>query len=252
MPAEHAESSFHQLSDIDAESPTLIEGLPGLGLVAAIAVDQITTQLELDHHGTIRCSDLPPIASFKDGRVRDSVRVYAGTDPAIMTLQSDLSIPPTAFDSLTECVLQDLSHEFNRAIFLAGAPAQSEDEIGEVTGVTTTDEFESDMHAAGITIAEGNGIVGGVTGALLDGCYERDIPAALLIVKANPYIPDPSAAQAVIETALEPLVEFDIDTSELRTQADEIKQQMHQIAEQYQQMAEEQSQPQPATPSMYQ
>ena len=33
--------TFDQLTDIGAESPTLIEGFPGFGLVAATAVDQI-------------------------------------------------------------------------------------------------------------------------------------------------------------------------------------------------------------------
>ncbi|MFB6198449.1 MAG: proteasome assembly chaperone family protein, partial [Halobacteriaceae archaeon] len=39
-------ANFELEVEIEAESPTLIEGLPGLGMVASIAVDQITSQLE--------------------------------------------------------------------------------------------------------------------------------------------------------------------------------------------------------------
>jgi uncharacterized protein len=244
-------TSFEKTTELRAKSPTLIEGLPGLGLVAAIAVDQITKQLELDQHGTIVSDDFPPVAAFDDGRVRDAVRVYAGEDPAVMTLQSDIPIPPAAVDSLSQCVLSDLAEEFEQAIFLAGTPAESEDEIGEVVGVATTDDLETALVDAGITLADGSGVVGGVTGALLADCYHDDVPAAVLIVRSNPYIPDPAAARAVIEEALEPLVEFDIDTQELLEQAEEIQKQKQQIAEQLKQYQQQQDQ-QPAMPGMYQ
>jgi len=242
---------FEKTTELRAESPTLIEGLPGLGLVASIAVDQITKQLKLDQHGTIVSDDFPPVAAFDDGRVRDAVRVYAGKDPAVMTLQSDLPIPPAAVDSLSQCVLSDLAEEFEQAIFLAGTPAESEEEIGEIVGVATTDDLETALVDAGITLADGSGVVGGVTGALLADCYHHDVPAAVLIVRSNPYIPDPAAARAVIEEALEPLVKFDIDTQELVEQAEEIQKQKQQIAEQLKQYQQQQDQ-QPAMPGMYQ
>jgi uncharacterized protein len=234
-----------------AESPTLIEGLPGLGLVASIAVDQITKQLDLEQHGTIVSDDFPPVASFDDGRVRDAVRVYAGEDPAVMTLQSDVPIHPTAVESLSQCVLSDVAEEFDRAVFLAGAPAESESEIGDVVGVATTDRLEEEITDAGISLAEGSGVIGGVTGALLRDCYYDDVPAAVLIVRSNPYIPDPGAARAVIENALEPLVEFDIDTEELLEQSEEIQKQKQQIAEQLQQYQQQEQQQQPRM-GMYQ
>ncbi len=242
---------YEKERELTAESPTLIEGLPGLGLVAAIAVDQITKQLDLKQHGTIVSEDFPPVTSFHDGRVRDTVRVYAGEDPDVMTLQSDVPIPPGAVKSLSRCVLEDLADEFDRAVFLAGAPAESEEQLGEVIGIATTDELEEAIVDAGITIAEGTGTIGGVTGALVNDCYHADIPAAVLVVRSNPYIPDPGAAHEVIENALEPLVDFDIDTDELLEQAEEIQRQKQQIAEQLQQYQQDDAE-QPRTAGMFQ
>lgn len=235
-------TSFEKTTELQAESPTLIEGLPGLGMVASIAVDQITKQLELDQHGIIVSDDFPPVASFNEGRVRDAVRVYAGDDPAVMTLQSDVPIPPSAVKALSQCVLTEVADEFEQAVFLAGTPAESEDEIGEVVAVATTDQLEAALTDAGITLADGSGVIGGVTGALLADCYHNDVPAAVLIVRSHPYVPDPGAARAVIENALEPLVDFDIDTQELLEQAEEIQQQKQQIAEQLQQYQQQQKQ----------
>ena len=251
MATEAPSARFEKLTDVDSEAPTLIEGLPGLGLVASIAVDQITDQLGLAYHGTIRSEDFPPVAAFKEGRVRDPVRVYAGSDPAIMTLQSDVPIPPNAIRPLSQCVHGDLAEEFEKAVFLAGAPAESEDQIGEVVAVATDDELDAELEAAEIALAEGPGAIGGVTGALLSDCYHDNVPAAALVVRCNPYIPDPGAARSVIEEALEPLVDFDVDTQELSEQAEEIQQQKRQIAEQLRQYQQGQQQ-QPPTPSMYQ
>ncbi|MFB6170093.1 MAG: proteasome assembly chaperone family protein [Haloarculaceae archaeon] len=251
MSQESSTAHFERETDVVAESPTLVEGLPGLGMVASIAVDQITEQLGLDYHGNIQSDAFPHVAAFDEGRVRDVVRVYAGADPAVMTLQSDIPIPPDAIESLSECVHQDLAAEFARAVFLAGAPAESEDQIGEVTAVATDDEMEAALTDAGIDLATESGAIGGVTGALAADCYHDDVSAAVLIVRCDPRLPDPTAAQAVIEDALEPLVEFDIDTSDLEEQAQQIQEQKQQIAQQLQQMRQQQEEP-PQPRPMYQ
>ena len=253
MVTQNSPARYEKARELTADSPTLIEGLPGLGLVASIAVDQITTQLELAQHGTIISEDIPSVAAFDEGRVRDSIRVYAGEDPDVMTLQSDVPIPPNAVDSLSRSVMNDVAEEFERAVFLAGAPANSEAAVGEVFGVATNDDLEDALTEAGISLAEGSGVIGGVTGALVEDCYHNDVPAAVLVVRSNPYMPDPKAARMVIEDALEPLVNFDIDTEELREQAEQIQEQKQQIAEQLQQFQQQQSQEQrPQTPGMYQ
>lgn len=251
-PMSESAVGFERASAVDAESPTLIEGFPGLGLVASIAVDQITKQLGLEYYGEIRCDSLPPVASFDDGRFQDLLRVYAGEDPSVMTLRSDLMIPPDAIREVSQCTLNDLSPQFDRAIFIAGAPANSEEEVGDVRAACTTDDIRGDLESAGIEFAEESGLIGGITGALLMECYREGIPAAALIVKARPNIPDPGAAQALIESSLEPLVEFDIDTTELQEQADQIQEQLQQVVQQYQQMQAEQSTPQTPNASMFQ
>lgn len=243
---------FERLTDFDATSPTLIEGLPGLGMVASIAVDQVTSQLDLKYYGYIQSDAFPPVAAFSDGRIRDAVRVYSGEDPGVMTLQSDIPIPPDAIEPLSQCIHGDLAAEFERAVFLAGAAADSEEEIGTVKGVATTAGGKSDLADAGIALAEESAAIGGITGGLVADCYQDDVPATVLIVQCDPRLPDPKAAQAVIEDALEPLVEFDIDTSELGEQAQQIQQQKQQIAEQLRQMQQQQAREPTQTRAMYQ
>lgn len=254
MPTDPPTVSFERLTDLRATTPTLIEGLPGHGLVAAIATDVITRQLGLEHHGNITSDDFPAVTTYADGRVRDLVRVYAGAEPPVMTLQSDLALPPYAFPALSECILGDLAGEFDRAIFIAGAPATSEEAIGDVVGIATDERIEAQLHDADVELAAGHGLVGGITGALMNACYQAKVPAAVLVVQANPYLPDPTAARAVIEDALEPLVDFDIDTSELQEQADRIREHMEQVAQHFQRtmMGQEPDREERHLPMMYQ
>lgn len=238
-----SDATFHELTDLAPTEPTLIEGLPGHGMVASIAVDHLTEQLGLERYGTIRSDALPPVASFADGIVQDTVRVYARASPDVMTLQSDVPVPEEAFSGLGQCVLEELADEFERAIFIAGAPARSEDQLGNVSAIATTQGLKDELEAAGIGIEPDSGAVGGVTGALVTACYHADVPAMLLLVRADPRLPDPGAARTVIEEALEPLVEFDVDTEALREQAEEIQRQKQRVVEQLQQTRGQEAEP---------
>lgn len=248
------EATFEQLTELDDAAPTLIEGLPGHGLVASIAVNQIREQLGLEHHGNIRSEAFPPVVTFEDGLIQDLVRVYAGTDPAVLTLHSDLVLPPQAYGPLASCVIDQCAEAFDQAIFLTGVPAESEARLGDVAGVATTEATREKLTAAGIDLAEDPGLVGGVTGALVERCYHEGVPAMVLVVRSHPFLPDPGAAQQVIEEALEPLVDFDVDTTALQEQSDEIRERMQQLSEQYEQMQRERqgSSDQQTSPSMFQ
>ncbi|ADB63540.1 protein of unknown function DUF75 (plasmid) [Haloterrigena turkmenica DSM 5511] len=156
-------------------------------------------------------------------------------------LQSDVPIPEEAFTALSQRVLEESVEDFDRAIFLAGAPAQSEEQQGDVIGVATTEEQKTELEEADVDLMKESGAVGGMTGSLVNACHQADVPAVLLLVQADPRLPDPAAARSVIETALEPLVEFDID--ELQEQAEEIQRQKQQVAQQLQQVQEQEEEP---------
>lgn len=231
--------SYDRLTDLDLTEPTLIEGLPGHGLVASIATDHVRTQLDLERHGRVTSESFPPVATYEEGMVRDTVRVYGGTDPDVLTLHSDIALPSESFRPLARCVMSDLSDRFGRAVFLAGARAESEEQIGRLRGVATDQTMQEKLTDADVSLAEDPGAIGGVTGALLHECHRGGVPAAVVIVDAHPYLPDPTAARAVVENALEPLVSFDVDTTELTERAEQIEARMEQVAEQYRQAAEQ-------------
>ena len=238
MPRTDSSARFERRAESVAESPTLIVGMPENGVVGSIAINQITEQLNLELEGNVVSESFPPGTTFGEGRVRDLVRVYASGDPSVVIPHCDIALPAYAGADLAACVVNDLAAEFERAIVLAGVPAQTEEQVGEVTGVVTSEEAEKDVRAAGIPLEPNVGFIGGTSGAIVNECYHANVPTIALVVKAHPYLPDPEAAQAVIEKALEPLVDFDVETRELEEQADDIRRQMEQVAQHYERLRE--------------
>jgi len=53
--------------DIELDAPTLVEGLPGVGLVGKLAADHLVDAFEMVHYGTARCDGLPEIAVYTEG-----------------------------------------------------------------------------------------------------------------------------------------------------------------------------------------
>lgn len=224
---------FERLTDLGDTRPTLVVGLPGLGMVGSIAADQVARQLGLDHYGNVRSEAFPPVASFQDGRIREAVRVHARRDPDVMTLRSGVPIPPKGARPLAQCVLEDLAEDLERVIVIVGTQAHSEEDQDSVNGMATTEALHDELRKAGIEVDQGEGLVGGPGGALLAACYRENVPGIGLVVETHPQLPDPGAARALIEEALEPLVDFDLDTSELKERDEEIKRQLERLARHY-------------------
>ena len=236
MPRTRAAARFERRAELSAESPTLLVGMPENGVVGSIAVNQITRQLDLEQKGNIVSESFPSVTTFGEGYVRDLVRVYAGTSPPIVVPQCDIALFGDAVADLSACIVHDLAADYERAIVLAAVPAQNETEVGEVTCIVTDDAAISDVEAADIQLDPNNGFLSGTSGAVVNDCYHADIPTIALVVKAHPFLPDPEAAKAVIEKALEPLVDFEIDTRALEAEADDIRTQMEQVARHFEQL----------------
>lgn len=252
MPRTNASARFERRAESTADSPTLIVGMPENGVVGSIAINQITEQLDLDLEGHVVSESFPPVATYGDGKVRDLVRVYAGDDPPVVIPHCDIALPTYAASDLSSCVVNDLAKEYERAIVLAGVPAQTEEQVGEVTGIVTCEKAEQELREVGISLDSNPGFLGGASGAVVNDCYHANVPTIALLVKAHPYLPDPEAARAVIEKALEPLVEFDVDTRKLQEQADEIRERMEQIMQHYEHLQEGHGRQPVEESSMYQ
>ncbi|UWG46485.1 Archaeal enzyme of ATP-grasp superfamily [Halanaeroarchaeum sp. HSR-CO] len=225
---------FETHANLPTEGATLIEGLPGHGMVASIAVEQIVDQLDMTHAASVESDAYFPILTYRDGGLQDAVRVYAHADASLLALMSDTAIPPDAFPALGETLVGELATRLSRAIFLVEVPTERGTEDGVVTAVGSTDDLRSSLLDASITIEREEGLLIGPTGALASAFYHAGVPTVVLLVKTglDPFVPDPGGAKTLIDEALEPLVDFAIDTTPLAARAEAIRADMQSMATQ--------------------
>lgn len=240
-----AQITVHE-QDVDLDSPVLVEGLPGIGLVGKIAVDHLIDEFEMTFYASVHCEGLPRLGTYQagDSTVRPPVRIYADQEHDLLALQSDVPISAGA-TSFSSCVTGWLDKEDVLPLYLSGLGTNDRSVPPELYGVATgtTGDRLDDLD---IDPPREDGAVTGPTGALLHYAAEVDFDSIGLIVETHPQFPDPEAAKVLIERGIGPIAEIDPDTEQLVEQADEIQERREELAQTLQEADDtESSQAQP-------
>ncbi|WP_459191719.1 proteasome assembly chaperone family protein [Halosimplex sp. J119] len=247
-------ATFEGPDDLDTEGTTVLVGLPGLGLAGVIAVEHVTDELGLESRGHLASEEFPHVATYAEGRLRESVRVYGDGD--VTALLADLVFPPRSHGALAEGVVEHLTDGCEQVVVPIGAPAEWVDEHGRVTAVTTTDSLDRTLREADVPPAPGVGAIGGPTGAIVNACAREGIPTVALVVRVEPYRPDPAAASALLRHGVESVVDAAFDTTALEAREDALIAEMDEMARQMQridaQEGFERPPPEDDEPSMFQ
>ena len=219
--------------EVTLDEPTLVEGLPGVGLVGKLATDHVVEQFDMTYYASIDCEGLPRISVYEEGsrRVRPPVRLYADADRDLVALQSDVPVSASTASEFASCVTDWLADRNATPIYLSGLPKEKEPgEIPSLYGVATGDAgARLDDH--GVDSPSERGAVSGPTGALLHEAAARDLDAYGLVVESDPQFPDPEAAHVLIEKGIAPLTDLDVATDHLVERAEEISEQKAQLAQ---------------------
>lgn len=232
-------------SDPSVDSPTLVEGLPGVGLVGNITTDHLVDTFEMDYVASIECDAIPPVAIYDeaDRTALPPVRLYADEDRDLLALQSDVPLSREASTDFAACFTRWLDDRNATPLYLSGIPDEDRDAstLPEVFGIATGEAPASHLDDHDIDTPPERGLVGGPTGALIKNATENGIDAAGLVVESDPQFPDPAAAKRLIDQAIEPLADVDVPTDDLVDRAEEIREQKKRLAKAMQEAGEEES-----------
>jgi uncharacterized protein len=238
--------------DVSLDEPTLVEGLPGVGLVGKLATDHLSETFEMVHYANVHCEGLPPVATYEGGEhdLSTPVRLYADPGRDLLALRSDVPVAPAAALEFAECLSSWNESAEVTPIYLSGIGREREEgETPALYGVGTGGADE-DLDAVGIDPPEESGLVSGPTGALLSYAVRTDATATCLIVEASQRFPDPQAAAHPLEDGVGPLLGTDVPVDELTEHAQEIRQAKRRLAKQMQNADETSTQARPL--GMYQ
>ncbi|WP_115862841.1 proteasome assembly chaperone family protein [Halorussus litoreus] len=219
--------------DVQLDEPTLVEGLPGVGLVGKLATDHVVDQFDMTYYASIDCEGLPRISVYEEGsrEVRPPVRLYADAERDLVALQSDVPVSASTATEFADCVTEWLVDNDGTPIFLSGLPREKEPgEIPSLYGIATGSAGQQlDDHDVGLPPERG--AVSGPTGALIHEAAARDLDAYGLVVQSDPKFPDPEAAHILIEKGISPLTDLSIETDHLVERAEDISEQKEQLAQ---------------------
>lgn len=253
-----------------ASAPTLAPGgivissFPSAGLAATVAGHYIVKTLKLPRIGVFDGSDAQPIAVVQNGQVHPPIRVYGRPDLAVVL--SELPVPPDLAMAVAHGILDGAEQRKARWVLgLEGVmphPVEAEGSRSDSTAPSDETVWAATSKEDGPMSAElksakarrlEDGVIGGLSGALLIEGITRPTPVAVLLVSAATAaegFPDHRAGAALIETLDRLLPDLKIDTGPLRTQAEAIEKALRAAMRTRKSSAPELP-PEPAQPTIY-
>jgi uncharacterized protein len=243
----------------------LVSSFPSAGLATTVAGHYMVRALKLPRVGRFESPDLSPVAVVQGGEVHPTIRVYGRADLGLVL--SEFPPSPSQANAIARTILDGAERRKARMIVcLEGVvphPSGDDEAEPEETAPDDTDEhvwvafsrreptlvsaFEkTDAHPLE------EGVIGGVSGAMLVQGISRPVPVVALLVSARSAegLPDHRAGAALIETLDRLLPELRIDTGPLRKQAEQIER-MLRAAMKRPPPGPEPSSESPPTPGMY-
>lgn len=232
------------LTDQRLEDPILIEGLPGVGLVGKLAVDQLVSELPSDISRKIYSEHLPPAVSVGgDGTASlASMTLYAvETDEVeLLVLTGDSQAQETLGQYRLANAVLDLAEEFDvhEVISLGGFGTGEQVEEYRVVGAVGDEsgDLKERLDQAGVRFDAESDLdtIIGMSGVLVGMAPQRDIQSAGLLGITPGYYVDPASARVVLNV-LQDSLGFDIDLTTLEEQAEQVQELLEQHQQQSQQ-----------------
>jgi predicted ATP-grasp superfamily ATP-dependent carboligase len=213
----------------------ILSSFPSAGLATTVAGHYMIRALKLPRIGRFESPDLAPVAVVQGGEVHPTIRVYGRADLGLVL--SEFPPTPNQANAIARTILDGAQARQARMILcLEGIVPHPGDETtgaaddsadgGQVWAACSKADpgLRKTFGAAGARSLE-DGVIGGVSGALLVQGLGREIPVVTLLVTARVAegLPDHRAGAALIETLDRLLPELKIDTRPLRLQAEQIE-----------------------------
>jgi predicted ATP-grasp superfamily ATP-dependent carboligase len=230
---------FRWRDEPDAVPPTpggiLLTSFPSAGLAPTIAAHYMVRTLNLPRLAVLESAEATPIAVVQGGTVQPAIRIHGNESLAVV--MSEFPTSPTASWPLTASVLAAAEKRQAKMVVALEGVVPHPFDADEETPTPPMPEVQTwwilarpDAAVAGRFDGAGaralaEGVIGGITGALLLQGQSRTLPVCALLVSVQDIegYPDHRAGAALIETLDRLLPDLKIDTKPLLAQAEMIE-----------------------------
>ena len=207
-----------------ADEPTIIAGLPDVGLVGVIASLHVISSLKMEEVGIIDSELLPPIIVLQNGLPVSPLRFMGDKDGKMLVIVSETAIPAGAVYQLSKAIVDwAYSKKAKLVVSLGGIAVQDRQNIEEpkVFAMASDEEMLNLLKEKGFRIID-RGYIVGPYALIMKYCSLNGIPAIGLLAESFLHYPDPEAAASALLN-LNKLLGLDIDVSKLKERGEEIR-----------------------------
>ena len=256
-------------------SPILIAGFPGPGLVGSISTSYIIDKLNMYQIACVESEHIAPGVIYVGGKLRHPFRLYANKEGNVCVLVCEAPIMIQGMYSVLNTVMKwGLDNRVKEVMVLDGIAVEGlpdserrpmilssdgksadaanllhdDNSNSSNKGTNNTDNENIDTsdknRQGGAPFYANTAFIGGIAGGLLSACLSNGIACKALLVLATSGIPDPEGAAILLEsvaktTSYEALK---IDTQQLREQGANVKRRMEEIMRSIRQQQQQQRQ----------
>lgn len=230
-------TAIDEKSSIKLRKPTLIEGLPGLGMVGRIATRYLSKQLKAERFALLHSPHFPYyVIVDKKGSARllrgefrywknpkNNDLIFFTGDSQAQTIEGQYEIAETILNFAKK-------HDVQTIITLGGYRNEAGETPEVIATATDPATLKEAIEADASTSPPGNPIVG-TAGLLIGMARFRKIKALCLLGETRGYLPDPKAAKSILQVLLKMLkIDITLDSlDEEITKSDKILEKMRQI-----------------------
>jgi len=219
---------------IDGKIPKkaiLLEGFQGVGLVGTLAAQYIADKTGAKLIGYVNSTALPPMALLINGEIRHPMRIYhfKNKNQDYLIFESELPLPKTLVHEIAAKIAEFAEeNEIKEIICLEGLAVPKPPVESNVYGVTNTVSKEKELSKHVKLLS--NGIIIGVSAALMMEAKIRDVPALCLMAEANAEFPDGLAAANIV-LKLNAMYNLKINVEELQKESRRFEEKVWKVVE---------------------
>lgn len=235
---------------IKLDSPILIAGFPGPGLVGSISTSYIINRLHMEQIACVESEFIVPGVIYAEGKLRHPFRLYSNEEGNVCVLVCEAPIMIQGMHSVLDTVTKwALNNKVKQVMVLDGIAAEgipnlkrtpiimsSDGEVADAASLIHDIEEPNDKEAQAGYGSEQNiypttAYIGGLAGGLLSSCLSNGLASKALFISSTRGIPDPEGAAILLES-LDKITDnksLEIDTQHLRKQGVALRARMEKI-----------------------
>jgi uncharacterized protein len=236
---------------IRLDSPILVAGFPGPGLVGSISTSYIINKLHMDQIACVESEFIVPGVIYAEGKLRHPFRLYSNEEGSVCVLVCEAPVMIQGMYSVLDTVTKwALNNKVKQVMVLDGIAVEgipnlkrtpiimsSDGEVADEASLIQDVEEELNnkedqtQDDSDRSVYPTTAYIGGLAGGLLSSCLSNGLASKALLVPATRGIPDPEGAAILIES-LDKITDnksLEIDTQSLRKQGAALRTRMEKI-----------------------